>query len=505
VKKVTPNNLLWLIVAFAVFATGSFIGGRQLEMSRSPNQLGIRTAIREPSPSAPPTSDYRQLHVTDLLREPFPKFYEALRVAPPAARLEWGQEREKLPNGRQKTAAVRGFYKLLVQLDPVAAIDAVEKSHDSTALEAIVGAAPQWALPQLAEMIIKMPREVQDRAEGGQHDDYDAVILGEWIDIDPEAVARFIDQHDTEPEEEGYDRRNGKYSYERSEILGNWTAIDPRAAKAWAQRNQDKLPDDALRSYLYGWLTFDRPSAIKYILDHAEDPKLEDVINALASELFDQSRDEAEAFIKKLPTAKQRAKACYGIAQHSWNNALEDPTDTLHASRSVAEWLLHFPDEEWDGSFTEFISLWAEGPEDFCAWIQQQPPELRDKLATQLHVTEVDDLEKTARAVFTVADPALQQRMLRGLCTQVSGPTDETVAAIRRMSLAPGQQQRLVSLVEDIAAASQPAEPTDNSGEETTEPSISNEAESSDAADTPDAREEEAFKRPIQLPDIPQG
>jgi hypothetical protein len=462
-------KVITVIIAGLTAATiGSFLGGRQLEISHRLEAIVPAGPKATRQPISAPHIDYQQLDVHDIIKRPFAQFYDALRFAPPAARNEWARELQKMPDTCQKTAALRGYYKLLAQLDPDAAIRLVAESQDPTALEAVIGATPQSALPQLAEMIYRLPSEPQQKAENGEHDDYPSLVLSAWSQLDPAAVAHFIDDHENDPSFARTDESD-RFQSERGWVLQNWTAVDPEAAKAWADRLGDKLPKDALADYVYGWLCFDRSAGIDYTLHHATDPVLKDVVSAIGADLFDESPDNALAFIKKLPTSEMQRNVASEIARHCWYAALEDPTDTTHASRSVGEWLLTLPPEFWKEPFSNLIPYWPEGPQDFCSWIQQLPPQTRDTLVGEFAVSQLEDLEKSAEAAFEVTNPRLQEQLLMALLRNVHEADEEIVKTIQQSNLTTDQKRRLSQGFQQIISEREPYTPPADSGDDSSD------------------------------------
>src|SRR5206468_12344995 len=123
------------------------------------------------------------------------ELYDMLRSAPAEMREQWVRQLDAMPSGSQRTAALKSFYKTFVQIDPVSATASIDSLHDvdtkMIAAEATVGAAPASGLQHVAEMLIKLPREFVSTHSWDYLDD----IFQEWSSIDPEAVARFLDQH----------------------------------------------------------------------------------------------------------------------------------------------------------------------------------------------------------------------------------------------------------------------------------------------------------------------
>lgn len=451
------------LIVFAVFAAVtalSFFGGRRVEIWRaeaSRTQVKLEPVATPQPPSKTP--DYHFLNVRDIVRQPFPLFYEALRSAPREVRAEWANQLEQLPKGPQKVAAIRGFYKLLVQLDPDAAIHSKTVYTNSAALAGVVNAAPQSALPQLAEMIFKVPRDIQNV---GSHDDYDATILYEWSQIDPAAVAAFIDAHDVKrassKESDGLDHYI--YASLRRGLLTEWMAIDPPAARAWATREGIDLSKEAITDYLQGWFVSDRTAAIKYALQHSDEERVQESLSFMAAALFDESGDEASAFVQKLPTPELRAGALQEIAHRSWFASMNDPSDAIHASRRVADWLLTFPNDMWKSAFAEaLLPYWPEGEEDLCEWIQQLPPEVRDDVASQYKIPamEQNDFDKSVSAILTINDTDLRDEMLVAMFRHLPDSPENAAAAVKNLSLTNEQREHLLKLIDRVANES--AEP----------------------------------------------
>src|SRR2546423_13627676 len=112
-----------------VIALGAFFTGRPVEENSLAARVHSAVAVPAP-PTQPEPPSYRQIAVSEILALPFAEFYEALRSAPADARKKWTAELEKMPEGPRRTAAVSGFYKLLVQFDPVATAKAIIEIKD---------------------------------------------------------------------------------------------------------------------------------------------------------------------------------------------------------------------------------------------------------------------------------------------------------------------------------------------------------------------------------------
>src|SRR2546423_5582332 len=141
------------IIALLAFFTGWHVEKRALAAQPLANS---RIPVPPPAPSQSGAVSYRKLAVADILGLPFSDFYDALRSAPGDARNQWAGELKAIPEGPRRTAAVSGFYKLLVQFDPDAAVKAISEIEDvrlqCVALGAAVNSAPGFAMPAMAEL-----------------------------------------------------------------------------------------------------------------------------------------------------------------------------------------------------------------------------------------------------------------------------------------------------------------------------------------------------------------
>jgi hypothetical protein len=214
---VNAKRRIILPIGLVILAVASLFVGRRVEedaLARKRATSGLQAKL--PAPSITPFEPaYRELAVAEILGLPFAEFYEALRSAPGEAREKWAAELEKMPAGPRRTAALAAFYKLLVQFDPIAAAKAAceikDKNVQELALESVAGAAPGFALRDIAELFLKLPPDPSGYRK------YLENVVSEWVVIDPPAVAKFFDEH---PETE---------SVGRDDLIRNWAALDPGA------------------------------------------------------------------------------------------------------------------------------------------------------------------------------------------------------------------------------------------------------------------------------------
>ena len=92
---------------------------------------------------------------------PFTELYDILRVATPEQLSGWAKELEEMPEGPRRTAAVTGFYKSLIQVNPAAALEALErirnKSLQENAAIAVLETAPESIWGEIAETFERIP------------------------------------------------------------------------------------------------------------------------------------------------------------------------------------------------------------------------------------------------------------------------------------------------------------------------------------------------------------
>jgi hypothetical protein len=186
-RIILPIGLLVLAL------TSLFIGRRVEEETLARKRATTDRQAKLPAPTVTPFEPtYHELAVAEILGLPFAEFYEALRSAPAEAREKWAAELEKMPAGPRRTAALAAFYKLLVQFDPIAAArtacEIKDKKVQELALDSVSGAAPGFALRDMAELFLKLPPDPSDYRK------YLENAVSEWIVIDPAAVAKFFDE-----------------------------------------------------------------------------------------------------------------------------------------------------------------------------------------------------------------------------------------------------------------------------------------------------------------------
>jgi hypothetical protein len=434
-------NAKWRMITaagLAIIASGSFFVGRHAEEKR----LEARDqGNRKPKParlalsSAEPPS-YRQLAIVEMLALPFGDFYEALRSAPVEAREKWSAELARMPEGPRRTSAAIAFYKLLVQFDPKGAIKAVsqleDKSLQDLAVSCLVDAAPGFAMRDMAELVLN------ERTKSSGRRDYLSEVLRQWMPIDPAAVARFFDERPID--------ENVRPLY-YGEVLTDWAAIDPKAAKEWMEKNQVRDVDDA---FISGWYINDRAASVSYALAHAAEPDTIGQISSVLSALYLDSKEEAKKFIEALPDEKTRHDAVH--RSFEWMTQFgtaEETGEPARTPRAVADWLTQFPPSYWNGTLRSAFERWADGsPEEVFAWIQQQPPDIKDAVAAEYTIKTFEEpAPKAILPVIQIADPKLRDQLLMAMLRNTQRSFDEWKDSIAKTGASPAQKDHVLEIL----------------------------------------------------------
>jgi hypothetical protein len=370
---------------------------------------------------------------------PFADFYEALRAAPGDAREKWVNELAAMPDGPRRRAAVSGFYKLLVQFDPVAAVKAIGEIEDlglqKLALGAALDAAPGFALPRMAELSLNL----QDRIPGKR--DYLAEAVEAWAQIDPATAAHFIDERSVAFEGEHLNRY-----LSTAQVIASWAAVDPKAAKEWADR-KEKWDSGEIREFFFeGWYENDPAAAVSYTLDHAEDKEMADAVGAILRRLYSDSKEKAAKFIENLPE-KKRPEAFREAFRRFILLEEEDTGDAAFAPRAIATWMTEFPPAYWEGSLGRLFGSDATGAANMLVWIQQLPPSVRDAAASEYWAPSDGSPSEKVSPVLQVPDPQLRDELVRALIKNQSLEVDEATTALNSALISFEQKQHLLQIV----------------------------------------------------------
>jgi hypothetical protein len=425
-------------VVLAAFFTGRTVEERALAEKIHSKSLGSGPTV---ATIEPPRLSHQQLAVAEVFALPFADFYEALRAAPGDAREKWANELAAMPEGPQRRAAISGFYKLLVQFDPAAAVKAIGAIEDvrlqRLALDAAVNAAPGFALPLMAELCLNL----QDRIKV-KRDHLSDVVL-EWSLIDAPAVMRFIDQH-TEAFE---DLSRGGRFYTADQVLSAWAAVDPIAAKEWIDRKEEgDAGANKAEALVEGWYENDHAAAVAFTLAHAEEPRMSAAIGAIVRWLYLDSKDEATKFIASLPE-NRRPDAFKEAFRHLILMQEEDSGDATMTPRAIASWMIEFPPAYWQGAVGRLFGNDERASADLLSWIQQSAPGVREAAAGEYFAAFDKSPSEKIAPVLQVADPVLRDRLFSAMMENRSLEFDEARTAATEAPLSLEQKRHFLEIV----------------------------------------------------------
>ena len=243
VLKSTRAQVLLVGVAAAVLAIGGFQAGRYTVDAAA---VANRTASI-PSPSASDPASRRELLeraqdkiiIRNIATVPFSELYDVLKAASREQLLAWARDLEQMAEGPRRTAAIRTYYKSLVQIDPAIALAAVaqikEKWIQQQAESALLTTAPESIWGDLAEFFetVPFPRDSWENP------------IRNWSRVDPVAVSHFIENH---PKNLAKDERDDDRVIT---LLGEWAEIDPTAAKEWLDADPSRQTEEARTTWVY--------------------------------------------------------------------------------------------------------------------------------------------------------------------------------------------------------------------------------------------------------------
>ena len=394
-----------IAVCSAVIA-GSFFVGR----TRERVWPGVRPEIK-PVPNVVadhpvPTAAYAQLSIQQLLSAPLPEFYEALRDAPREAYTLWSEQLQNLPDDGRRTAAARGFYKLLVQFDPAFAAAAIEKIPPgsglrTTAAAVAINAVPPSGMKEVAAMLTRLPADVW------KNEEYDPMgkLLTRWAEVDPEGVVRFCDAHPDSQSKIGV----GTIAY-------YWAALDPYSAQNWLSRQDTSEDETVVTSFAAGMWLYDHETAATYVKSHLSEAGMIDAASTIAAMYFAESDIQAKEYVDSLPAGPARRGAIEEIAA-SASFIAEREGEPTRVPAYVAKWLLQFPQDDWEGSMSKVIGEWGQAaPEEVIRWIREQPDEAQSAIVAEYRLPILDEeQERSYREIFQIPDKRMRDEFVIAL------------------------------------------------------------------------------------------
>jgi hypothetical protein len=437
------------VAALLTVAFAAFILGRHFEKQALADRLrsGWRPAGVPSQPIEVKGPSYRELRAADIIALPFSEFYEALRTAPADARAKWAAELEKMPDDPKRTAALSGFYKLLIQFDPAVAVKAIADIKDRgmqiVALDAAAKAAPGFAFPDLATLIVKLPYYYR-----GHSRDYLSEMFLDWSSVDPPAVARFVEEHPDAV---------GQY-INHEEVVLDWAALDPKAAREWAEGHNLWQTPKLLRSFIQGWYESDRPAAVSYVLAHPDNPESDEfeVEGAIAGDILRQlyfdTKEEAREFIARLPDEKRREAAFHAAFRYSHYDEEEEMGEPKLSPRAIRDWMVQFPPAYWKDTLRSVFQSSNKPPEEAISWIEQQAPEIRDAVAAEYEPPYQRPLSETLPSILRVADPRLRDQLVMAVFKNSQFTAKDLDDALAAAAISAEQKNHVLEILPQVKA-----------------------------------------------------
>src|SRR5438046_1633145 len=121
-------------LAAAALAIGGFQTGRYtVDVTAAANGT---TSIPSQSASDPARRELLEraqdkIIIRNIATVPFSELYDVLKAVSREQLLDWAHDLEQMPEGPRRTAAIRTFYKSLVQIDPAIALTAVAQIKET--------------------------------------------------------------------------------------------------------------------------------------------------------------------------------------------------------------------------------------------------------------------------------------------------------------------------------------------------------------------------------------
>jgi hypothetical protein len=354
------------LIAIALALGGFQAGRRSVDAAAVAKTVPIEPSgpVRDIAPPKPTLLEHDQDPVTmrEIATVPFSELYDVLKLASREQLLTWARNLERMPRGPRQRAAVRAYYKNLIQVDHHAALEALSQSTNPAmrdlGVDALLRAAPESIWQEIAETLSRIP------GRGGSRED---VILN-WSRVDPGAASQFIEKHPASGED-----------YRLSSLLTNWGEIDPSAAKNWLEADASRQTKDAFRAFLPAWGRADPAAAIEYAVANVHRPNFEAAVNELVYEFVRTAKVDATRLILLLPT-DQAIAAVENAARITTTSDTDDfSADYQRPPAEVARWMVSLPVEFWKNSVGAVAREWLQqDAASATSWFGQLPPGSRD-------------------------------------------------------------------------------------------------------------------------------
>jgi hypothetical protein len=375
----------------------------------------------------------------------FDELYRLIRMAPVEKRSQWIQQLQDMPPGLRREAALTSFYKTFVQIDPVAAAASINLLRDMgdkvSAASSMVGAAPEYSMGVMTQMLVQLPREKVDRRAR----DYLQETLEEWSMVDPAAVGRFIEEHPAD------DLRHYDWT-----LVYNWAQVDPQSALSWLERQSPV--GGAIAAYdslVEGWVQNDRSAAQAYVVAHATEAKMGRSVEQVTGETFRVSPGEAAGFVAQLPSDEIKAQALKAVAEMT-RHSEHGTHEWERPPAVVANWLLTFQQKCWEDAMVTAVNNWKD--QDAVAmtnWIDQLPNATRDKVISKVcpHFGS-EDWNTAVPLAMKISTPQLREEVIKSFLEQWIPSEERLEERIQGIPLTSEERSYVAALATQIKQTS---------------------------------------------------
>lgn len=344
-----------------------------------------------------------------------------------------------MPDTPQKWAAMTLFYRTLIQVDPVEAVNLAKnlpERHRISLAQQMVAVAPPRSMGEITKLLLTLP----ESDNSGCTFDYVGDAMNEWSVADPVGAGRLIDER---PEE------LRRYC---APVAGNWAAVDPMAAKVWLDRQyrsqgEVRVDSSDFTSWMNGFFQYDRSSAIEFAVDNQGDHLLRGGIQSIAEQVYQKEPNDAEKLVAKL-RGPARSAALEGIVSAVSDNAPSRLQAGEAIFQSTANWLLEFEPHEWDEALSSLISRWngLDQPA-FLSWLSQLPMDLRPQIAAKYPSWNSSVTPEQVNRITALPDLKVHDQILEVIMTHSQYQREEALAALDQAGLSASEKAHFASLI----------------------------------------------------------
>ena len=458
-----PSVVTGTIALAVALTVASFTGGRYAER-RSQKRLGI--AATESGTAHTTTKSNRTLlnevdsndHVlvANVASVSFGELWDVMRGGAPSKRAEWAKEIEQLPPGPRRNAALKSFYKIWAELDPTAALSALEKIQDkrmqSWAFYAAVDAAADSALPAFAEL--------QNRLGYRTNSLSGRTVISRWAVADPPAVAKFLEAHP---------QTNADFFLD---VTYNWTESDPEDAAEWFTklklpalsdprypRAEDRRRLEAARGLLQAWLDKDQSAAAAFVATHANDRDINTALAEFTGALFTKSHDQAATFINSLSDETSQHAALTELMKYIGGRRIalieggdeEEPEEPDIPSEDVPSWLVTLPTSLWIDQVGQILDSWDQKDRSAAeSWLKGLSADVRTKAITDYSAkASAEQAPRVFDLTALIGDTSARRNALQKFAANLGDNPSEVRDKIAQLLISDKQRQVLLSLVSE--------------------------------------------------------